>query len=76
MSELWSHLFYLLQLNDHMKSNEINNRSVEEKLRGKVNELELKVHEARDELEQANKVRVTDSSVLLVWFSQYLPFSA
>lgn len=44
-------------MNEQHKAAEINSKSLEDKLRTKINELELKVHEARDELEQANKVR-------------------
>lgn len=43
-------------MTEQSKSNESSNKSLEEKLRSKIAELELKVHEARDELAQANKV--------------------
>ena len=49
-------LVFYLQMSEQMKANELSHKALEEKLRGKINELEVKVHEARDELEQAHKV--------------------
>jgi len=47
---------YTLQLMEQIQVNNGSSKTMEDRLRAKISELEVKVHEARDELEQANRV--------------------
>ncbi|KAF6026228.1 hypothetical protein EB796_015473 [Bugula neritina] len=54
---------YTLQLMEQIQVNNGSSKTMEDRLRAKISELEVKVHEARDELEQANRT-ASKSSVM------------